>query len=158
MKHIITGQNEILGPWLCARTGGEYTRCGQYIGMVDDGEVIACVGFEDYNGRSIRMHVAGVGKRWMTKEYLRYCFYYPFIELGVNTIIGLVDSTNADALRFDRHLGFEQQAVLEDAGQYGDLIILTMAREHCRFIDKLDQQSGNPDDGTFKEKDSYHGR
>jgi len=122
--------------WTARRTGGEYyAGSGQGVGLEKDGELIAGVLFDNFNGRSVQMHVAAVpGRRWMTREYLRFCFSYPFDQMGVNKIIGLVDSTNVDAMRFDLHLGFEQEAVIEGAGRFGDLHILTMTREQCRFL------------------------
>lgn len=99
-----------------------------------DGALIAGVLFDNFTGRSVQMHVAGTGKRWLTREFLNFCFRYPFEQLKVNKVVGLVDSTNAAALRFDLHLGFQQEAVIKDAGKVGDTIILTMTREQCRFL------------------------
>lgn len=134
MKQIISEPKAILGKWLCARTGGTYTGEGQYIGLVEGGKILAVVGFEDYNYASIRMHVAAEGKRWMTREYLRFCFWYPFKQLKVKKIIGLVSSNNHQALKFDRHLGFVDEAVIKEAAPDGDLVILTMSEKQCRFI------------------------
>lgn len=135
MKRIISEPKDVLGRWLCERTGGTYTGEGQYIGLFDDEKIIAVVGFEDYNGASIRMHVAAEpGCRWMTREYLRLCFWYPFEQLKVKKIIGLVDSTNEQALKFDRHLGFHDEAIIKDAAPRGDLHILTLTKAQCRFI------------------------
>lgn len=122
--------------WTAQRTGGSYhAGAGQGIGLERDGELIAGVLFDNWNGRSVQMHVAAIpGKRWMTREYLRFCFVYPFDQLKVNKIIGLVDSTNDAAMTFDKHLGFVEEAVIKDAGMHGDLHILTMTRQQCRFV------------------------
>jgi len=90
--------------------------------------------FDHYNGRSIAMHVAGDGRRWLNREFIRACFDYVFRQLGVNKVIGMVPSWNKDALRFDFKLGFEKEAVIEDAVPGGDLIILTMTRDQCRWL------------------------
>lgn len=154
MKQIISEPKDILGQWLCSRTGGIYTGEGQYIGLVENGQIIACVGFEDYNGASIRMHVAGEGKRWLTRDYLKFCFWYPFEQLKVKKIIGLVSSKNEQALRFDKHLGMVHEATIKDAAPDGDLLILTYTKEQCKFL----ATSGNPDERTLKRKDNHHGR
>lgn len=151
MRQIVSEPKEILGEWLCSRVGGTYTGEGQYIALIKDGQIIACVGYDNYNGSSIRMHVAGEGKKWMTREYLRICFWYPFEQLKVKKIIGLVDSTNKQALNFDKHLGFIEEHVIKEAGQIGDLHILTMTREQCRF----QLTSGNPDDLTLNKGNHY---
>lgn len=135
MKKIITDRQNELGEWLCSRTEGQYTpNIGTYIGLEENGTLCAVVGFDNYNGASISMHVAGEGKRWINREYLWYCFYYPFEQLKVNKILGLVSSDNLDALRFDRHLGFKQEAVISNACPNGDLIILTMTKDQCKFL------------------------
>ena len=124
-----------IGQWVCERTGGAFNGEGAAIGLEQGGELIAGVLYDQYNGRSACMHVAAAkGASWMTRPYLRICFDYPFNQLKLNTLIGLVDSTNEDALRFDKHLGFRLATVIPGAGQKGDLCILTMARNQCRFL------------------------
>jgi len=88
--------------------------------------------YDHFNGRSICMHVAI--EKPVTRGYTRACFAYPFLQLGVEKVIGMVDSTNEDALRFDTKLGFTEEARIKDAGKYGDLVLLTMTRQQCRWI------------------------
>lgn len=123
--------------WTAEMTGGTYyAGSGQGIGLEKDGVLIAGVLFDNCNGRSVQMHVASDGtRRWMTREYLAVCFDYPFNQLKVKKIVGLVDSANTDAQRFDMALGFRHEATLKDAGRQGDLLLLTMTREQCRFLD-----------------------
>ena len=106
------------------------------LGLERDGELIAGVVYEGYNGTNVWMHVAAVpGAKWMTKEYLQYCFYYPFEELGCKRISGYVEASNEVARRFDEHLGFKQEAVLRGAAtDGGDVILYVMRREDCRYV------------------------
>lgn len=121
--------------WVVERIGGQYfPGSGQGIGWSKNGELVAGVLFDNYIGGSVQMHVAAVGKRWMVREYLNYCFKYPFDQLGVKKIVGLVDSMNSAALNFDRHLGFVEEAVIAGAGREGDIVILSMTRDQCRFL------------------------
>lgn len=135
----LTFDRDWVGPWVCARTGGNYApEDAATIGLIDPvtGGLLAGVLFDSYNGRSICMHVAAVpGARWMTKRFLWVCFDYPFNQAKVNKIIGLVDSTNAPAQSFDEHLGFIREATIKDAGKDGDLLIYTMTRQQCRFLE-----------------------
>lgn len=137
MAKIVTDRQAELGHWLCSRTNGEYTGSGTYIGLEKAGVIVAATGYEDFNGASIRMHVAGDGKRWMTREFLWYAFHYPFCELNVKKIIGLVHSGNEDALKLDNHLGMVHEATIKDGVIDGDLLIFTMTKEQCRFLRKL---------------------
>ena len=137
MRQTFYDEN-VIGPWVCQRTGGQYfPDCGaRAIGLVRDGNLVAGVLFEHYNGRSIAMHVAGEGRDWMTRDFLMECFRYPFVQLGVHKIIGLVDSSNRDARRLDEHLGFHMEAKIAGAAPRGDLMVYTMTREQCRFLDR----------------------
>lgn len=124
-----------------------YSFCKQFIpipvvsgmkglGLERDGELIAGVVYEGYNGTNVWMHVAAEpGARWMTRDYLRYCFYYPFVELGCKRVSGYVEASNTEARRFDEHLGFKREAVLEGAAtDGGDVILYVMRREDCRYV------------------------
>ena len=106
------------------------------LGLEQDGELVAGVLYEGFNGTNVWMHVAGApGRRWMTRELLRYAFHYPFNEMGVARISGYVDAANADARRLNEHLGFQQEAVLQGAAaDGGDVILYVMWREQCRFL------------------------
>lgn len=136
---IVTEPKPILADWINHRLAEdlgfmpEYDPENMYIGWDHHG-LQAVVEFSDYNGASIRMSVAGEGRRWLVRDYLWYCFYYPFVELGVKKIIGMVSSSNQDALRFDKHLGMVEEAVIKDACPKGDLHILTMTPQQCRFL------------------------
>jgi RimJ/RimL family protein N-acetyltransferase len=107
------------------------------LGLERDGELVAGVVYEGYNGQNVWMHVAAVpGRRWLNKAYLRYCFEYPFVELGCRRVSGYVEARNLDARRFDEHLGFQQEAVLRGAASDGgDVILYVMWREDCRFLE-----------------------
>jgi RimJ/RimL family protein N-acetyltransferase len=106
------------------------------LGLERDGELVAGVLFEGYTGPNIWMHVAAVpGRKWLNREYLRYCFHYPFNEIGCNRVSGWVEASNADARRFDEHLGFVEEARLKGAAtDGGDVILYVMWRDACRFL------------------------
>ena len=107
------------------------------LGLERDGELVAGVVYEGYNRYNVWMHVAAIpGRRWLNREFLRYCFQYPFDELGCRRVSGYVEASNEDARRFDEHLGFRQEAVLHGAASDGgDVILYVMRREDCRFLE-----------------------
>lgn len=113
-----------------------YSPSAAGIGLKKDGDMIAGVLFDDYNGNNVWMHVAAEpGARWMNREYLFTCFGYPFNQLQCKRITGWVEASNEKARRFDEHLGFSQEAVLEGAARDGgDVLIYKMMRDDCRFL------------------------
>lgn len=109
------------------------------IGLERDGEMVAGVIYEGFNGTNIWMHVAAQpGKRWLTRGYLKACFAYPFVQCNVARISGYVNASNTQARRFDEHLGFEEEARLQGAAaDGGDVIIYVMRRGTCRYVEAL---------------------
>lgn len=105
------------------------------IGLERDGELVAGVLYDRYNGASICMHVAADGSNWLTREFLFVAFAYPFNQLGCKRITGIVNSNNVRAQRFDEHLGFTLEARLKDAMPDGaDMLIYRMLRDECIWI------------------------
>ena len=106
------------------------------LGLERDGELIAGVLYEGYNRVNVWMHVAAVsGRRWLNREFLRSCFYYPFEEMGCRRVGAYVDASNLDSRRFVEHLGFEREAVLRGAAaDGGDVILYVMWRDKCRYL------------------------
>ena len=136
MKIIIANQHERVGLWACNILGATFNKESSVcFGLEEDGELIAGVIFDNYRVKSIAMHVAAIGKRWLCREFLWACFDYPFRQLNVNKVIGYVSEDNLDAQRFDEHLGFTIEAIIKDADQGGDVLIYTMTKEQCRFLE-----------------------
>ena len=106
-----------------------------FIGQEIDGEVKAVVAFDNILDKSCEMHTAAIVPNWINKELLWACFDYPFNILKVKVILATVASSNTEALKLDRHLGFVDKAYIEDAHLDGDLVILAMRRENCRWLD-----------------------
>lgn len=139
---VVINREDIVRPFMQRATDSEGAfECGHGIGLVelnDDmmrGEVIAGTWFEGFNGSNINMHVAAIpGRRWMTREFLHFSFAYPFLQLGVKRITGIVPESNAAARRFDEHIGFTLEARLKDAAPDGDLLIYRMFKDECRWL------------------------
>lgn len=92
--------------------------------------------FSNYTGESISIHVGAVNSQWINRDMLWITFDYPFKQLGVKSIFGLVAEDNLHALNFDRKLGFKQVARIE--GVYPNdiaCIVMRMKRDECRFLD-----------------------
>ena len=132
----ITFDRDKVGAWVCERAGAVFaSQISRCIGLERDGELVAGVLYEGFNGNSIRMHVASDGSRqWLTRQFLAVCFDYPFRQLKVNKVLGLVDSMNENALAFDRALGFKTECEIEGAGKTGSLVILSMSAADCRWL------------------------
>lgn len=135
MKRIVWDEPQRVAEWVCARVGGSFNPGeSTAIGLEKDGAMIAGVLFDHYLVRSIAMHVAGEGGHWMTRDFARACFGYAFNQLKVCKVLGLVDSANHAARRYDEHLGFRLEATITGAGKTGDLLVYSMTPDQCRWI------------------------
>lgn len=136
MKRILTNSEDLFGPWLMDKLGSQwFPGRGSIVGLWQDevGPIAACL-FEGCNGASVMMHLAGIGGKWMNREFLWFCFYYPFEQLGLKKVIGLVESDNLKSIRLIQHLGFTLEATLENAAPKGDLLIYSMTRDQCKWL------------------------
>jgi len=129
---IVTG--DAVCHYVASKTNGEYFGGGVGFGIERAGQIVCGVMFENFTGRSLQIHVAKTPDARMSRAWLRALFGYAFDECGVNKIIGVIDSDNADSLRFTRHIGFVDEAIIKDVGPSGDFHILTMTRQQCRFL------------------------
>jgi len=105
------------------------------IALVEGERIRGAVWLEGYNGVSISIHVAGEGRHWATKKYLTSVFHYVFDVLKCKKLLGTVLESNLAARRFDEGLGFKIEAFIKDVAPDGGLIIYSMTREQCKFLE-----------------------
>jgi hypothetical protein len=123
-----------VGTWVARQVNGIFTpENSTCIGLLDeDGNVVAGVWYEAYTKTSIITHIAVEGK--MSKKFLSVIFDYPFVQLGVEKLIGPTNSNNENAMRFIQKLGFVEEARIKDAFPDGDMVLFTMIKSKCRFL------------------------
>lgn len=90
--------------------------------------------YQNYTGTSINCHMAGFEPNWINKDLLWICFDYPFNQLGCKYMFGQVPSCNSKALDFDTKLGFTELTRIPGVFPNGELVVLRMAREDCRYL------------------------
>jgi L-amino acid N-acyltransferase YncA len=104
------------------------------LGQVINGKLRACVVYCNFQGKSCQTHICSTGKHWMSKEYLWAMFDYPFEKLGLKVILAVIAGSNEKSLKLSRKLGFKDVAKIPDAHDDGDLVILTMRPDECRWL------------------------
>lgn len=131
-KQILTECNERMGQWLAEKTGCQPLVNATYVGLEEDGELIAVCGYDDYLKSSVRSHIAITGQP--TREFLKLIFTYPFDQLKVKKMIAPIHSGNVKVHDFCNRLGFRLEAVVKDTFSDGDLFFLTLVRNECRML------------------------
>lgn len=122
-----------VGYWVAARNHQMYHQANsQSIGLKKDGNIVAGVIYENWNGQSIVCHIAIMGN--LTPTFLAKIFDYPFRQLGLHKIIAPVASVNSESIRLVSNMGFKEEANIKDAHLSGDIVIFTMTKKDCRFL------------------------
>lgn len=126
--------NGMVSAWAAQKMGIVPWRECTTLSLWDDCVIQCAVIYECYSPRNINMHVAAIeGKAWLNRKFLWAAFDYPFNQLKVERVTGLVPDSNEAAKRFDEHLGFKREGVMRGAADDGsDLIVYGMLRSECR--------------------------
>jgi RimJ/RimL family protein N-acetyltransferase len=100
-----------------------------------DGEIVAGIVYDEFNGSNLFIHVAAKpNTRWLTRELLYWAFHYPFVQLGATRLTAWVTADNLASRQFVEHLGFKLEATLKDATPTGDVLLYVMFRKDCRYV------------------------
>jgi len=140
MRRVTTENQEELRSWLSKVGKFEYPQNTACIGQEKDGELIAVVGYNGFNPNSCQIHVASTDVYWLNKDLLFAIFDYPFNKLKVEVIIAPIYKGNVKSLNLCRKLGFEQVGDIPYGHPKGDLIVVAMKRNQCKW---LQQGEGN---------------
>jgi RimJ/RimL family protein N-acetyltransferase len=141
MATLIYGEEDRLLTWAQERIGVVFRRDAYTMGLERDGQIVAVVVFDTFSAVDCHMHIASDGTAaWMNKQLLVSAFAYPFMQLNLRRVTGMVPAKNVAALKFDEHLGFVREGFHPDACPDDDLISLGMTKEMCRFIPKESKQ------------------
>ena len=134
MRQIVTDNQDYLRAWLERILFQKFGEEAKFIGQEKDGEVVAVVAYTNFIENACAMHIGSVGENWMSRDLLWACFDYPFIKLEKKVILATLEASNFEALRLNRHLGFQVDAVIKDAHENGDLMIMSMRKENCKWL------------------------
>ena len=129
---IVDQDPAYVGVWMEQHGAAIWRPGATCVGWERNGQLVAGAMFDYCNGASIFAHIAVKGP--ITREWLWFICYYPFVQLGCTVVIGLVPSTNLAARRFDEHFAFVLQQSIRGADPTGDLCIYTLHRDDCRFL------------------------
>lgn len=107
------------------------------LARVDGERLLGGVVYQTYTGPngSIAMHMAGFTPHWASKDMLWIAFDYPFNQLKCKKIFGTLPSNSIRTLQIDLKLGFREEIRVADVFPDADLIVLSMTRERCRWLD-----------------------
>lgn len=95
--------------------------------------VIGAVLYINFRGPSIEMTCAGE-PGWLTRSNLRAFFAYPFEQLKVRRVTGIVQRKNKHARQINERLGFKLEGVCKHGFDDGDACVYGLTKQDCRWI------------------------
>lgn len=145
-SRLIFNDRQRVGEWV-SPSGDPLTHYGQFyaMGAERDGELVAGIVMDHYNGSNAMAHIriAKPGKDTFT--LLQAFFDYVFCQLKLKRLSGFVPSIWPKALAFFvKKLGFEVEHVIKDGFPEGDMVLLVMRPEHCRWLVQKETRDATP--------------
>ena len=129
---IVIGKGVV--DWVSVRAQSIFSDACRGIGLESDGKIIAGVVYENWNRRNVFAHQAIEGR--ITRQYLWTIFDYPFNQLKVERLTGMIPQGNTKAARAAVKMGFTLETVLRDAHPSGHLLVYVMRRDNCRWLNE----------------------
>lgn len=147
---LVYGADAWIGPWLEGQIPGFRYDGSPTIGVIRGRELVAGLIYQHHNGIHCEMGIAALpGRQWADRTVLRGIFHYPFVELGCQVVTALVAASNLRSLNLCTKLGFEGEAVVRFAApDQGDVLVLKLWREKCRWVDDEHGQGRESPEGT----------
>jgi hypothetical protein len=123
------------GAWVMGHAGGTFTDGSDAVFLSHRGEkrLGGIVATGNLSG-SIMFHMGATESDWMSRDLLWLVFDFAFNQVGVRKVIATVASTNDTSMAITLRAGFRVEAVVRDATSDGHLMILTMERRACRWL------------------------
>ena len=130
--HIENGPE--IGYWVADKLGSSFfAEKSVAIGLLKDDKIIAGVIYENWNGRSWVVHMASIGR--LTPAFMGAMCDYPFNTCNAHKAIAPVQVGNLKSVRLVTKMGFVPEATLTDCHPDGDIVLYTLKKSDCRFLE-----------------------
>lgn len=131
---LIFDDKERVGAWVAEQVVQE-AEWGSYyaMGAEVDGELVSGIVFNNFNECNATAHIAVSKPNKLFLELLDHAFLYAFETCGLRRLTGLVEADNSKALKLDKHIGFLQESIMQEAGSEGqDVVVLVLWPQNYR--------------------------
>lgn len=132
-RSVIIVNDPAYGQRIANLSGARYDSRDMNIARVKNDEFMGGVLYQEYNGHSVWMHMAG-NKGWVSREMIVAAFHFPFVTLGCKKVFGRVPEWKLDALRYNLRNGFKVETLVEDVYKEGGVFLISMTRDECRWV------------------------
>jgi hypothetical protein len=123
-----------VGHWVADRLEtGFFVGRSAALGLVRGDQIVAGVIYENWNYSSITAHMVVEGR--LNRSFLSAIFDYAYNTCGVQKVICPVYSDNDRSRKLVEKMGFAEEARLSDCQPNGDIVVYTLKRVDCRFLE-----------------------
>lgn len=137
MKVRLCGGTDVV-KWVLEKAGGGYRSEMTGLGVCDEAfQIRAAAVYENWTGPggSIFMHSRIDSPFWCSRFLLFHVFDYPFSQLQVERVFGIVGEDKASVIEFNRKLGFRVEGALRNFFPSGPAIVMSMGKSECKWLD-----------------------
>ena len=139
-QRLVFDDRERVARWACGEDPTE--RYGTYyaMGAERDGELVSAIVMDHYNGANAMAHITIKKPGKDTHELLSAFCDYVFNQLKLKRLTGFVPSQWKSVYELDKKIGFEEEFVLKDGYPGGDMIVMVMRPETCKWLKQKDSK------------------
>ncbi|MDZ7355871.1 MAG: GNAT family N-acetyltransferase [candidate division KSB1 bacterium] len=136
MRRLVFNEDDRVTKWVFERLpySNDHTPCTA-LGLESNGQLIAGVVFNSYNGFDINITLAAEhGRIWARPQWICAVFSYVFLQLQCRRCTVHVAFENEASRRVIEGLGFKYEGLLRDALPGDDVVIYGMLKSECRYL------------------------
>lgn len=137
MAQLVLFDKARVAEWV-AREVNQGADWGSYyaMGVERDGEMIAGVVINNFNGANATCHIAIKRFTKAIVPLFQHVCHYAFNQCKLKRLTGMVPSNEPHIIAFDKHIGFEEEFVMRDGAPGADMHVLVMWPDTCRWLRK----------------------
>ncbi len=129
-----TSQNPEYLAFISKLTGTKDFGPCKTIAFLDD-TLLAVVLYNGLDESNIGMSVASTTPKWCTRQVLKVCFGFPFIQLDLRRVTSLVRVSNTKSRSLVERLGFILEGEMEQYYENGEsAMIYGLLKDDCRWL------------------------
>lgn len=125
-----------VGEWVREKTQKVHSWMGEFksLAAIEGEEIVGAVVYDAFTPYECCIHVRLDKPGCKTPGVLRQVFAYPFEQLGLKRLTGLVAKTNQKGHKLCTYLGFHFEGVKQSALGDDDEVIYGLLRENCKWV------------------------
>jgi len=136
MKYTLVFDNPTaIGAWVADKVEQTASWGDFYaMGVVKGDQIVSGIVFNNFNEHNATVHIAvdTTGKHLI--ELLKHAATYAFKRCGLKRLTALIDASNPESLKINRHIGFNQEFVMQQAASDGgDMYVMVLWPENFKY-------------------------